>query len=171
MNHPPTPYPILEPEPARWLALVEERFGIPPATFDGLTLFRPNATYVSLFAGPPSALAGAVSGGMYFLKTSLRFPKMTTQAAMTFGPAACRNVVSLDEGGALRYVHRETQALRREAVDGCTGTGYVLVRSALGMLGVGFFRDHGEDHPAAGTLRSLFPRNWAGVRNEDVIPG
>ncbi len=159
--------PVTDPE--RWFGLVEARFGIAPAVFEGYTLFQPNARYLSLVASDhrPPARPEAVFSGLYFLKVAMRYPKLTTQAAMVFGGAATRNVVTLDEAGIAAYIRRNDVALTPEQTASCDGMGYVLVRYGGFTTGVGLFRPEGD----AGRLESLFPGNWGGIRNEDVRIG
>ena len=149
---------VVDPEP--WFAGLEERFGIQPAAFDGYVLHRPNNKTLWIVAAdhepPPRPPNAGV--GLGFLHTAMAVPKLTTQAAMAFGHHATRNVVTLDEAGADRYLRRDDVTLEAgELVDG-DGDGYVLLRCRGLTLGVGFLRV-GES--GTGRIRSLFPKAWS----------
>ena len=147
---------------APWLNLLEERFGIPPATFDRYIFFRKNDKYISIATRdllvPTSPATESI--GFYFLKTSMKQPKLTTQAAMAFGQAATRNVVTVTRSQLEAYLNRESISLTSDQSSACTGRGYVLIRYAGRVYGVGLYVPEEERE----TVRSLFPKHWAGVQ-------
>jgi hypothetical protein len=164
---PPSAFEPIDPAP--WLALLEERFGIAPGTFDGYVLFRTSRKYISIrpVSHLPPARPRPQSVGLTFLKTSLRFPKLTTQAAMTFGHAASRNVVTLGRTAAAAYLQRTPVPVTPDVLPDGNGLGYVLVRHAGLTLGLGLFKPEAgrEDR---GVLESLFPKYWAGLQDLDL---
>lgn len=144
-------------DPAPWLALLEERFGIPSRVFDPYILFRRSGKYLALVPHghrPPAHPTPEVTG-LPFLRVQLRYPKLTTAAAQLFGAQAVKNVAPLTRVQADAFLARQTFPLSDEQTTRCTGTGYVLARYGETTLGVGFYREGG------GTLRSLFPKALA----------
>lgn len=162
----PTPPAILpEPiDPGDVLPPLEARFGFPRAAFEECVFFRPNDKYISVVARAhrPPAKPSPEMTGMYFLKTALRHPKLSTQAAMHFGHAATRNVVSLDGEKLRAYLDRREVRLTATEAARCEAFGYVLVRHGEQTYGVGLFRPEG----AGGRMESLFPKTWAGVHRK-----
>ena len=155
------PHPV---DPGEVLPPLEARFGFPRSAFEGCIFFRPNDKYVSVVSRDhrPPARPPAEMTGMYFLKTALRHPKLTTQAAMHFGHAATRNVVALDTDKLRAYLDRREVRLTAAEAAWCEGFGYVLVRHRGHTYGVGLFRPEG----AGGRVESLFPKTWAGVHRK-----
>lgn len=148
---------VVEREP--WLSLIEERFGIPPAAFDDYWVVRPNNRSLHLVHrdhAPPERPAPDVIG-MSFIRTRMRFPKMSTAAAMVFGPQATRNRIALTRPQADAFLSREPFSLLPEQVRCCTGTGYVLGAVDEVILGVGLFR---PDDDGGGVVRSMLPKAW-----------
>ncbi|MFC7155561.1 hypothetical protein ACFQPA_08830 [Halomarina halobia] len=86
----------------------EERFGVPPATFDGYTFWEKGAGKLWAFAGDVPAPAAVEALGMTFLRVRQEHWKPTTDAVQRFGRHATRNVVHLDEERARRFVAGET---------------------------------------------------------------
>jgi NOL1/NOP2/sun family putative RNA methylase len=162
---PAPPAALPEPiDPDDVLPPLEARFGFPRSAFEDCVFFRPNDKYVSVVARdhrPPAQPLPEMTG-MYFLKTALRHPKPTTQAAMHFGHAATRNVVTLDEEALRAYLDRREVRLTATEAARCEGFGYVLVRHRGHTYGVGLFRPEG----AGGRVESLFPKTWAGVHRK-----
>ena len=163
---PPAAFP--EPtDPGEVLPPLEARFGFPPSAFEDCLFFRPNDKYVSVVARDhlPPAKPLPVMTGMYFLKTTLRHPKLTTQASMRFGHEATKNYVTLDEEKLHAYLDRREVRLTATEAARCEGFGYVLVRHRGHTYGVGLFRPEN----GGGRLESLFPKTWAGVHRN--VPG
>ncbi|HET6569729.1 MAG TPA: hypothetical protein VFG50_17310 [Rhodothermales bacterium] len=156
--HPP-PDVLADSERVSWLRLLEERFGIPPATFDGYTLLMPNPKYLCIVPDDhrPPGDPEPGSTGMVFLRTGTRHPKLTTAAALAFGHAATRNVIAVDREGAEAFLNRKPVEVSAEAARHCTGLGYVIARHADFILGLGFYRPA----ESGGVLNSLFPKAWA----------
>lgn len=145
-----------------WVELLDDRFGIPPATFDPFLFVRVNRKNLHLVprehAPPVSPEADVI--GMHILRTNMLYPKVTTSAAMTFGPLATRNIVDLGEAGADGFLSRTTQRVTAEQTSACTGRGYVLAKHEELVLGVGFFAPD-DDDSGAGEVRSMIPKAWS----------
>lgn len=148
-----------------WLQLLEERFGISPSTFDDYYLVRPNNRDLNLVRRdhlPPTRPEPQFIG-MSFMRTRMRFPKLTTAAAMSFGPQATRNVVALEPDQADQFLSRQPIELGAAQAQMCTGTGYVLVRIEDVFLGVGLYRAE------EGTVQSLLPKAWTLADDESAF--
>lgn len=147
-------------DPAPWLDHLEERYGIGRSVFESYVLFRTSGQHVMLAArdhAPPERPA-AQNIGVRLLRTHMRFPKLTTDAAMIIGGHAMRNVVDLDSAQAEAFMARETVRPSADQTERCTGTGYVIVRHDDIVLGVGLY------HTKSGDVESHVPK----VRARDV---
>jgi len=158
----PPETPLPPPEPAL-TALLTERFGLEPVRLKSYRLFQPHKKRAYIVAQnhqppvapPPDAI------GMVFMKTKIKFPKLSTAAALLLNNFITRNFIELTAGQAEDYHHRREVRLTAEQSRACTGLGYVLVRYQGAALGIGFF------HPAdngGGILNSLFPKGWSPAR-------
>lgn len=143
--------------PDSWRTEVAERFGIDDEVWQRFIVHRTGAHRLRVttreHAAPATPLPDSV--GLPFLKTSLRHPKLSTAAAIVLSREATRNVLELGADQVGAYHGGGTFAVDPDRTDGCTGTGYVIVRHRGHGLGVAFL-DAG-----AGTLRSLFATRWA----------
>jgi hypothetical protein len=166
METPTTIHPGLEAHVERverdeWVALLEDHFGIPSATFDPYLFVRVNTKSIHIV---PRELAPPVRPspdvlGMHLLRTNMLYPKITTAAAMTFGPLATRNIVPLEQTGADAFLSRTTHRVTAEQTSACTGRGYVLPKHEELVLGVGFLAP--DDDSGEAELRSMFPKAWS----------
>jgi NOL1/NOP2/fmu family ribosome biogenesis protein len=133
----------------------DERFGVPPETFEGHTFWEKGAGKVWAYAGSAPDPVAVESLGMTLVRTRQEHWKPTTDAAQRFGVHATRNVVELPDEQARRFVRGEDQDL-----DWDGDWGYlVAARETAGEaapLGVGLYL-HGE-------LRSVVPKG----RRRDV---
>lgn len=165
----PEPYvPDAPPISPRHLEMLTAHFGFPSHLLSGLTLFQKNRDRVYLVAAdhqPPQSPKPDASG-MYFLNTSMRYPKLSTAAAMAFGPAATRNIIDLDETQAEAYLHRQHVQASAAQSQSVTGMGYVFVRYRGYVLGVGLF--HPNESGAGGRIQNMFPRGWSPNQNDGV---
>jgi len=137
--------------------ILNERFGIEPAAFDGLQLLKKSGRDIYAAAGDhrPPQLADCISGLPLFHMHS-RLPKPTTSCATAFGPMAERNVVDASKGQLQNYLARRPFALKKDQVNACdASSGYVLVRFKNAVMGVGYY-DKSE-----GAVASLFPKSRA----------
>jgi 16S rRNA C967 or C1407 C5-methylase (RsmB/RsmF family)/NOL1/NOP2/fmu family ribosome biogenesis protein len=103
------------------------------------------------------------ASGLFFYKTAIRFPKLSTAAAMVFGKYAAKNCIELDAQGRDLYLAKEDQVITPEQKQHVTDTGYVLVFYQGFCLGVGlYFSPHGDQAPEnQHRLRSLVDRKLA----------
>ena len=133
----------------------DDRFGIPPETFDGHTFWEKGKGKVWAFAGDVADPIAVEGLGMSLLRTRQEHWKPTTNAVQRFGRGATRNVVVLDPEPAARFARGEDQEL---AWDG--DWGYLIaaheIAGGVEPIGVGLYL-HGE-------LRSTVPKG----RREDV---
>ena len=157
-----------EPEPAPWepraAALDEwrphvvERYGIPDAAVAGWLVHRQGKHHLHVTNTghrAPAAPAPEVVG-LRLVKTRLAHPKPSTAAALLLAPRATRNVIDLEPPEVVAVLRRASFPLDPARAARCTGTGWVLLRHRGAGLGTGFFSAE------AGTVRSLFPRDWNG---------
>lgn len=151
-----------------WSGILGERFGIDPSTFEGLSLVQTSHKYLQIVNSdhlpPPRPTPDTL--GMPFMRTKMQQPKLTTAAAMAFGPAATRNVVHTTREQCDAYLSRRDIVLSAEQAARCTGRGYVLVAHEEWVLGVGFYRpmepaSSEAGQPPGGIVQSLFPTAWA----------
>lgn len=147
-------------DPAPYWVLIEERFGISPSVFDGFALARPRSKKLYLVPEEhaPPARPMPETVGLPFLRVKMKYPKLTTAAAMQFGRHATRNVIDATAAQAEAYLVRQDFTASAEALSRCTGRGYVIVRHAGWALGVGFLAPEGNGR---GIVRSMLPKGWA----------
>jgi NOL1/NOP2/fmu family ribosome biogenesis protein len=167
-------------DPAPYLSILEERFGMDPGWFtERYRFFTGGRKYLySLSAGhriPPGP--EIAFSGIKFMRISMKVPKLTTEAAVAFGGLAVRNHVDLDGADAARYFARRDLPLDDGIGAACTGPGYVLVRVRGLTVGTGYLRqtEDGGRNDGAGaagtdyedaklyTLTSWCPRHWSEV--------
>ena len=133
-----------------------DRYGIPPATWDGHTFWERGNGKLWAFAGDAVSPLDAEGLGLRILRTRQEHWKPSTNAVQRFGGAATRNVVVLTDEEAARFARGDDQALPRWDGD----WGYVIAAHDLAgevePIGVGLYL-HGE-------LRSTVPKG----RREDL---
>jgi NOL1/NOP2/fmu family ribosome biogenesis protein len=137
----------------------DDRFGIPPGTFDDYTFWEKGAGKLWAFAGALPADRIDVEGvGLTLLRTRQEHWKPTTSAALRFGEAATRNAVVLTPAEAARFARGDDQPIDRWDGD----WGYLIATQELAggqvPLGVGLYL-HGD-------LRSVVPKG----SREDLPP-
>ena len=135
----------------------EDRFGVPPETFDDHTFWEKGKGKIWILSGEvvdPIRIEGL---GMTFLRTRQEHWKPTTDAVQRFGREATENVIELDAEAAVRYARGEDQELEWDG-----DWGYLVVAHEVAgerePLGVGLYL-HGE-------LRSVVPKG----RREELDP-
>lgn len=146
-------------DPAPYWAQLEHRFGIPPATFDGFTLVRPQSKKLYLVPAnhTPPARPTPETVGLPFLRIKMAVPKLTTAAAMQFGRYATRHAIDVTAEQADAYLARRPLTPSTEHLARCSSRGYVIVRHGGWGLGVGFLDDATAEAP---TVQSMFPKSW-----------
>jgi NOL1/NOP2/fmu family ribosome biogenesis protein len=145
-----------------YLAILEERFGIPPKTFAGHLVFRPNSKHLAIADRRLVVPEGAetLGIGMPFLYVRMATPRLTTAAAIAFGAAARRNVLDLDDAEVDDFVARREFPLRSEEASKCTGPGWVLARHRGMTVGLG----RAKASEAGLVVVGMVPRSWAARR-------
>ncbi|MFB6140388.1 MAG: hypothetical protein ABEJ26_08145 [Halosimplex sp.] len=127
----------------------DERFGVPPETFDGHTFWERGSGKVWAFADDAASPVDVEGLGMAFLRTRREHWKPTLEAVQRFGDAAESCVIELSEERAARFVAGEDQA-----IDWDGDWGYLIVATEVAgerePVGVGLYV-HGE-------LRSQVPK-------------
>ena len=93
--------------------------------------------------------------GLFFMKTKIKFPKLTTAAAMLFGKLATKNTIILTEKQLQAFYTQQSCSLDPAQTKLCESIGYVLVMYQGHCLGVGIYYPANESRPAG--LQSLFP--------------
>lgn len=120
----------------------EERFEIPPETFDGYTFWEKGKGKIWICHGDVSSPIHIEALGMKFLRTRQRHWKPTMNAVQRFGRDASKNVVELEREEARRFARGEDQELDWEGDWGYLVAVHELA-GELEPLGVGLFL-HGE---------------------------
>ncbi|WP_435179835.1 DUF7122 family protein [Halorussus sp. AFM4] len=127
----------------------DERFGVPPETFDGYTFWEKGKGKIWILRGDVASPIRIEALGMKFLRTRQEHWKPTTNAVQRFGREATRNVIELAREQARTFVRGEDQEL-----DWDGDWGYLVATHDLAgepePLGVGLYV-HGE-------LRSPVPK-------------
>lgn len=133
----------------------EERFDVPPSTFDEYTFWEKGAGKVWILHGDVTSPTEIEALGLKFLRTRQEHWKPTTNAAQRFSEAATKNVIELPREQAERFVQGEDQEL-----DWGGDWGYLIAAHELAgerePLGVGLYV-HGElrSHVPKGRRRDL----------------
>lgn len=158
-------YLAIEPiDPGPWIAMLHERFAMDEEALRAYVWHQPNAQLVSLLTPshePPSRSA-PISMGLPFIRTTLRFPKMTTGGTLLVGPLAKRHVIDLDEAQLNAYYSRQTYIpLRPEQTSRCESMGYVIVKFEGVVLGQGFYRPALPEEGEPANLDSFYPKAFA----------
>lgn len=133
----------------------DDRFGIPPGTFEGYTFWEKGKGKIWIFHGEAPDPIEVEGLGMVLLRTRQEHWKPTTNAVQRFGRAATRNAVDLSPEQAARFAAGDDQEIEWDG-----DWGYLIAAHELAgerePLGVGLYL-HGE-------LRSTVPKG----RREDL---
>ncbi|MFB6092585.1 MAG: hypothetical protein ABEK02_06205, partial [Haloquadratum sp.] len=134
----------------------EDRYGIPPETWDGHTFWEKGNGKIWAFAADAVSPIDVEGLGLRILRARQEHWKPSTNAVQRFGHAARRNVVVLEDEEAERFARGEDQELPRWEGD----WGYLVaaheIAGGVEPIGVGLYL-HGE-------LRSTVPKG----RQEDL---
>lgn len=155
-----------EPEAERWTKQLAERYGLnPEEAFREYRILRrgKEGLYLVAYDHQPPQLPIPDSIGMFFLRTQMVVPKLSTGAAMLFAPHISRNRIGLKKSQLDAYFRRETFPLSPEQWLENTTSQQVLVTYQSFGLGIGQYRK-----AAAGnvSLQSLFPKGWSPDRDK-----
>lgn len=140
---------------AGWLPALAEHYGWPEAIWQNLCAHRQTRRGLHLLAAdhrPPSEPA-AQGRGLFFLRTNIRPPKLTTAGALLLGRQATRQFIELDREQRDAYLGRRSVTPRAAQCADCR-PGQVMVRYLGHGLGVALLT-------RSGTLDSLFPSRWS----------
>lgn len=115
-----------------------ERFGVPPETFDGHTFWEKGSGKLWAFAGSVPSPIAVEALGITFLRVRQEHWKPTTDAVQRFGSQATENVIALDDSQARAFVAGEDQELPWDG-----DWGYLIVTHDIAgepePLGVGLY--------------------------------
>lgn len=169
---PPLPLELIDGAP--WMALLEERFGIPPRVFDEHVWHQPNRKLVSIVTRDHAAplRPEPISIGLPFFRTNLTYPKMTTGATLLFGHHATRHVVALRPEQVDPYYMRASQIVLDEAQLGsCESSGYVIVTFDGVVLGqsVYFVAGEREGVELPHRMQSLYPKAFSNNAHRSAL--
>ncbi|MBX0285971.1 DUF7122 family protein [Haloarcula salinisoli] len=127
----------------------DERFGVPPETFDDYTFWERGKGKLWIYRGEPPSPVDVEALGMTFLRTRQEHWKPTLEAVQRFGEHASECVIHLSEGEAEAFVAGYDQEL-----DWDGDWGYLVVTHDLAgrqePVGVGLY--------VYGELRSQVPK-------------
>jgi len=127
----------------------DERFGVPPATFDEHTFWERGKGKLWIYRGEPPSPVDIEGLGMTFLRTRQEHWKPTLEAVQRFGDRATKCVIHLSDGEAEAFVAGHDQEL-----DWDGDWGYLIVTHDLAgrrePVGVGLY--------VYGELRSQVPK-------------
>jgi NOL1/NOP2/sun family putative RNA methylase len=161
----PEPEPLglaLPPEDPDWCAEVAAHYGIATPIAEQYRAHRQTRRGLHLAASDhaPPAAPRPEGSGLFFHRTNIRPPKLTTAGALLLGGQATRQVLDL-EAPAERdaYLRRQTLTPTRAQTAHCR-PGQVIVRHRGFPLGVAVLHRSGD-------LESLFPRRWSGCTAGD----
>ena len=133
----------------------DDRFGIPPETFDDYTFWEKGKGKIWIYRGEAPSPIDVEGLGMTFLRTRQRHWKPSTNAVQRFARDATRNVVGLSGEAASRFARGEDQEY-----DWDGDWGYVVAAHEVAgerePMGVGLY--------LRGELRSTVPKG----RQEDL---
>jgi len=104
---------------------------------------------------PPAAMHCDATG-MFFLKTKIRFPKLSTAAAMLLAPMANKNVIDLTRVQLKAYYLNEEFVIDEMQRQQCSDMGYVLLRYQQQGVGQGIYFPSRDNQPHR--VRSLLPK-------------
>ncbi|WP_328985485.1 RsmB/NOP family class I SAM-dependent RNA methyltransferase [Thiorhodovibrio winogradskyi] len=138
------------------LPALVDHYGWPEDIWRGLRTQRQTRRGLHLLAADhaPPARPAAEGRGLFFLRTNIRPPKLTTAGALLLGGQASRQVIALDRDQRNAYLSRQSFTPRLAQCTDCR-PGQVIVRYLGHSLGVALLT-------RSGTLESLFPSRWSG---------
>lgn len=149
---------VEEIDAEKYLAILEERWGIPGAAFADQLIFRPNRKWLAIVDRRTLIPVAAewLSIGIPFLYDQMRDPRLTTAASIKFGPLARRNLLDLDRTELTAVLTHGDFRPRPEEAAKCTGPGYVIFRHRGLVAGLG----HAWIQDGELAVRGMVPRSW-----------
>ena len=143
------------------LELVRERFGIPAASFVDHAAFERSRGRLYLVARDhrPPVDPKPDGAGLLFVKSRIKYPKLSTAASLAFGTRATRNFIDLNRQQVQAYIDRQDFQVPADQRVHCSGMGYVLVKYRGHVLGVALFSP--DEAGDGGLVRSMFPKGWS----------
>ena len=141
--------------PANLLAEIVGCFGI---SLDSqiVSFQRGRRAYLTNTDHYPPAQPAPDTTGLLLARTAVKYPKLSTSAAMLLGKMATMNFIEVDAAQAWAYFNREQFPVTAVQARFCLRQGYVLVQHQGYTLGVGVFFPGDDD----GIVASLFPKAW-----------
>jgi len=139
-----------------WVEALTARYGLPEGLWQELRIQRQTRRGLHLIAAdhrPPAAPA-AEGRGLFFQRTNIRPPKLTTAGALLFGAHATRHRLELSAAQRDAYLAREDLVPSPRQVAEAV-PGQVIVTHRGFPLGLAIWH-------RSGTLASLFPSRWSG---------
>ncbi|MFQ5639753.1 MAG: RsmB/NOP family class I SAM-dependent RNA methyltransferase, partial [bacterium] len=146
-----------EEECLPWFEYLDDRFGIPVEIFSGLKVFRTNKKSIGIINDDHEPIVHPTPHfiGVPFFRTNMKYPKLTTAAALIFGQKARRNVLELGEREVEVFLSSENISVAA-GLDHGIDEGYVIAKFPKHTLGVGLLLQK----PEGNILRSLYPKRW-----------
>lgn len=140
------------------LEFLEYRFGMPLGAFRSYVFFKTNAKVVSIMNRDYLQIANPrpETLGFPFIHINMKYPKLTTAAAMVFGKYATKHVLQVRREQADAFLKRKVFSAQVDQIVGFERDGYVIVKYEDIFLGVGLFYSQGM----LGSVHSQFPKAW-----------
>jgi len=139
-----------------WIQGLTRHYGLPEDLWQRFRIHRQTRRGLHLAAVDhiPPAFPPREGSGLFFLRTNIRIPKLSTAGALLLGPYATRQQI------ALSWEQRDFYLARCDLTPTSVQTadlrpGQVLATYRGFTLGVALFH-------RSGTMESLFPRRWSG---------
>lgn len=127
----------------------DDRFGVPPETFEGITFWEKGAGRIWALSYDLEGPVPIEALGLPILRTRQEFWKPTTDAARRFGTSASRNVLKLAAPEARRFLAGTDQEIPWDG-----DWGYLIVTHDIAggpePIGIGRY--------TYGTLKSMVPK-------------
>lgn len=154
----PRGIPVI-PRLDRGIQTALDRFDFPDDAFANMHFHQPSSRGVYCLSTdhclPTSLNPDAM--GLFFLKTKIQHPKLSTGAVFAFGHLARRHIVNLDAVQRTQFIQKEDLVLAPSQLENCDGIGYVIVRFDGLSIGLGLLFPANSERD--NILRSLFPKS------------
>ena len=141
-----------------YINLLHQRFNIEDRIFEKYNFTDESSRGIYMVNRDNQIPAGIKldATGLFFMKTKIRHPKLSTAAAMLLGQYVGKNKITLTQEQRTAYFQGDDVTLNASQVKNCTGTGYVVLTCQDVYLGLGlYFEENSKRDPM---LRSLFPK-------------